>query len=53
MFFLFCNYSYIISLIHNPDYLLIDEPFVGLDPNRIKEFREMLHSIKLLKEKYK
>ena len=40
--------SIIMSLIHNPDYLLIDEPFVGLDPNGIKEFREMLHSIKLL-----
>lgn len=40
--------SIIMALIHNPNILLIDEPFVGLDPNGIKEFREMLSEIKKL-----
>ncbi|MDZ5001531.1 ATP-binding cassette domain-containing protein, partial [Clostridium perfringens] len=40
--------SIIMALIHNPNILLIDEPFVGLDPNGIKEFREMLAKIKEL-----
>lgn len=40
--------SIIMALIHDPSILLIDEPFVGLDPNGIKEFREMLYNIKEL-----
>lgn len=38
--------SIIMALIHDPSILLIDEPFVGLDPNGIKEFREILCNIK-------
>ncbi len=30
--------SIIMALIHNPDIFFIDEPFVGLDPQGIKEF---------------
>lgn len=40
--------SIIMALIHNPSIILIDEPFVGLDPNGIKEFREILSKIKSL-----
>ena len=40
--------SIIMALIHDPDIILIDEPFVGLDPNGIKEFREILGKIKSL-----
>ncbi|MDU2159013.1 AAA family ATPase, partial [Clostridium sp.] len=38
----------IMALIHDPSIILIDEPFVGLDPNGIKEFREILSKIKSL-----
>lgn len=40
--------SIIMSLIHDPKIFLIDEPFVGLDPQGIREFREMLGSLKNL-----
>lgn len=40
--------SIIMALIHDPNIILIDEPFVGLDPNGIKEFREILSKIKSL-----
>lgn len=40
--------SIIMSLIHNPNIFLIDEPFVGLDPQGIREFREMLSNLKNL-----
>ncbi|GAA0108464.1 MULTISPECIES: ABC transporter ATP-binding protein [Clostridium] len=40
--------SIIMALIHDPSIILIDEPFVGLDPNGIKEFREILSKIKSL-----
>lgn len=38
--------SIIMALIHNPDIFFIDEPFVGLDPQGIKEFREMMCKLK-------
>lgn len=40
--------SIIMALIHDPNIILIDEPFVGLDPNGIKEFKEILSKIKSL-----
>lgn len=40
--------SIIMSLIHNPDIFLIDEPFVGLDPQGIKEFRDLMCNLKEL-----
>lgn len=40
--------SIIMSLIHDPKIFLIDEPFVGLDPQGIREFREMLGNLKKL-----
>lgn len=38
-----------ISLLRNPDFLILDEPINGLDPAGIKEIRELL--IKLNKER--
>ncbi|WP_286161365.1 hypothetical protein [Clostridium sp. KNHs214] len=36
-----------MGLLHNPDIFLIDEPFVGLDPKGIKDFKDIL---KLLRD---
>lgn len=38
-----------ISLVRNPDFLVLDEPINGLDPSGIKEIRDLL--LKLNKEK--
>ncbi len=38
-----------ISLVRNPDFLILDEPINGLDPSGIKEIRDLL--LKLNKEK--
>jgi ABC-2 type transport system ATP-binding protein len=33
------------TLIHNPDVLILDEPTTGLDPNQIKEIRNLIKEI--------
>ncbi len=33
------------TLIHDPDFLILDEPTTGLDPNQIKEIRNLIRSI--------
>ena len=33
------------ALIHEPEVLILDEPTVGLDPNQIKEVRELIKSL--------
>jgi len=39
-----------VALIHNPNILILDEPTNGLDPEGIKELRELLK--KLTKENW-
>ena len=33
------------SLLHDPDILILDEPTVGLDPNQIREVRELIRQL--------
>ena len=33
------------ALIHDPEVLILDEPTTGLDPNQLKEIRELIKSI--------
>ncbi len=33
------------ALIHEPDVLVLDEPTIGLDPNQIKEIRELIRAL--------
>ena len=33
------------ALIHDPEVLILDEPTVGLDPNQIKEVRELIKNL--------
>ncbi|WP_138207134.1 ABC transporter ATP-binding protein [Haloimpatiens lingqiaonensis] len=38
--------SICMGLLHNPDIFLIDEPFVGLDPKGIKDFKDILNMLR-------
>lgn len=33
------------SLIHEPDVLILDEPTIGLDPNQIRQIRELIKNL--------
>ena len=39
------------ALIQNPDLLLLDEPFSGLDPLGTKDFKELIHKLKVAEGK--
>lgn len=33
------------AIIHNPDVIILDEPTVGLDPNQIREIRQLIREL--------
>ncbi len=38
--------QFIISLLHNPDLLILDEPFSGLDPVSVEYFKKLIVELK-------
>ncbi len=40
------NVQLIVSLINNPDLVILDEPFVGLDPINTRNMKEIIYSLK-------
>ncbi len=40
------NVQLIVSLINNPDLIILDEPFVGLDPINTRNMKEIIYSLK-------
>ncbi|MEG0295563.1 MAG: ABC transporter ATP-binding protein [Clostridium sp.] len=40
--------SIIMALLHDPEIFFIDEPFIGLDPKGIRDFKELMKSLKEL-----
>ena len=40
------NIQLIVSLINNPDLVILDEPFVGLDPINTRNIKEIIYSLK-------
>src|SRR3979490_1196870 len=33
------------ALVHDPDLLILDEPTIGLDPNQIRQVRELIKNL--------
>lgn len=40
------NVQLIVSLINNPDLVILDEPFVGLDPINTRNMKEIIYSLR-------
>lgn len=40
------NVQLIVSLINNPDLVILDEPFMGLDPINTRNMKEIIYSLK-------
>lgn len=40
------NIQLIVSLINNPDLVILDEPFMGLDPINTRNMKEIIYSLK-------
>jgi len=40
------NIQLIVALINNPDLIILDEPFVGLDPINTRNMKEIIYSLK-------
>ena len=38
--------QFIVSVMHNPDLLILDEPFSGLDPVSVKEMKDIILELK-------
>lgn len=38
--------QFVVALLHNPEFIILDEPFSGLDPLGVEKFKEILLELK-------